>query len=111
MSEQLPVQKFERVADQTLVALCDALDALDDDRLDAELASGVLSVEIQGAGKIVINSHRAALQIWMAAGAKAWHFDWDGARWIAQKDGAELWATAEDKVGQALGAAIRLQQP
>jgi CyaY protein len=57
----------------------------------------------------VVNSHRAARQIWMAAERSAWHFDLaaDG-RWIATKSGDELWAAVEGVVGRKLGRAVAL---
>ncbi len=45
----------------------------------------------------------------MAAGASAWHFDFDGEAWIAAKSGDELWAMVEKCTGEKLGRAVTLR--
>ncbi len=107
---RLSEPEFEILADSTLNDLIEALSDLEDDRLDADLESGVLTVRFDDGAKHVINSHRAAGQIWMAAGSTAWHFDWDGARWVAGRTGDELWVTVEAKVAERLGGEIRLER-
>jgi CyaY protein len=69
----------------------------------------VLRLDLRDGTRIVINSHRAARQIWMAAIASAWHFDpaADG-RWRAAKSGEELRATVEKLVQERIGLAVRL---
>lgn len=100
--------RFERTAEQTLNALVDAIGGLELDDVDADLDSGVLTVAFADGGRFVINSHRAARQIWMAAGADAWHFDWDGREWRSTKGGEELWGLVRARVGAKLGRDIAL---
>jgi CyaY protein len=92
--------------------LVDALDALGDDALEAELANDILSIEFRDGAKYVVNSHRAARQIWMAAERTAWHFDYDVAnhRWIAGKTGDELWTALAGAVGHKLGRSVTLKR-
>lgn len=108
----LSEHEFERVADTTLHALIDALDVLDDARLESSLQMGVLNIEFQDGAKYVVNSHRAAKQIWMAAELSAWHFDWDAASgsWKAAKDGSELWSALEQVLGRKLGKNVKLSK-
>lgn len=108
-SPELTTSDFELIADETLDKMVEALAALEDDGLEADLESGVLSVRFEDGAKFVINSHRAALQIWMAAGTTAWHFDWDGRAWISSKSREELWATVNEKVGAKLGKTLELR--
>ena len=91
------------------IALGDAVDELGEE-VDAELASDILTIEFKGGSRFVLNSHRAARQIWMAADAHAWHFDAtpDGG-WVAHKDGSELWATLSATLSLKLGRAITLK--
>jgi CyaY protein len=90
-----------------------ALDAVEREDFEAELATDILSIEFLDGSKFIVNSHRAARQIWMAAEHSAWHFDWDQASssWIARKTGDELWHTLEHALGQKLGAPIALARP
>src|SRR5947209_5042997 len=102
-NEVISEQDFEREADGALHALERALG--DVDGLDVDLESGILALEFSDGVKYIINSHRAARQIWMAAERSAWHFDYDPgtARWVAQKSGDELRATIDGVISRKLG--------
>jgi CyaY protein len=101
---------YEERAYPELAALVRALDALERDDFEAELAHDILNIEFSDGGKFVINSHRAARQIWMAADRNAWHFDWidEKQRWIALKTGDELWATLSRSLSSKLGGTVEL---
>lgn len=106
----LSEEQYERLAFPELGALVRALDAIEHPNVEAELASDILTIEFTDGTRFVVNSHRAARQIWMAAERNAWHFDWvpDKRRWIAEKSGDELWATVSRVVTQRLGTPITL---
>lgn len=101
---------YEAVAVPELKALIRALDELDLPGLEAELASDILTLEFSDGARFVVNSHRAARQIWMAAELKAWHFDWvdEKKAWIATKSGEELWATLDSVLTRKLGVKVTL---
>lgn len=84
--------RFDLFADKTLQTILAALDTLD---IEAELELGVLKISFEDGPDYVVNSHRAARQIWMAAVATAWHFDPGPDGWIAAKTGDELRATVK----------------
>jgi CyaY protein len=102
--------EYERRAQPELLALVHALDAIDSDALEAELSSDILSLEFSDGAKYVLNSHRAARQIWMAAERAAWHFDWQPQleQWVAQKTGDELWSTLARILSEKLAKPIAL---
>ncbi len=104
-------REYERQAPLTLHALIAALDALEDEDFEAELASDILTVEFADGTKYIVNSHRAARQIWMAAELQAWHFDWqpDHARWVAEKTQEELWSTLGRVISGKLGRPLALE--
>jgi CyaY protein len=110
--DRLDEAEYERRAQSELVALRDSLDDLDSESVEAELASGILTVEFLDGTRFVINSHRAARQIWMAARHRAWHFDWspDTAAWRATKTGDELWAALAAAVSEQLGRPVQLSR-
>jgi CyaY protein len=101
---------FEVAAERELLALQSALDAADLD-VEVELQMGILTIELSDGTKYVVNSHRAARQIWMAADRAAWHFDYDDAshRWTAAKTGDELWSTMERVLASKTGKAVDLK--
>jgi CyaY protein len=103
--------EYEAVARPELQALVRALDELELSGFEAELANDILTLEFEDGKRYVVNSHRAARQIWMAAELQAWHFDWvpEEARWIASKSGDELWATLEAALSRRLRRAVTLR--
>lgn len=104
--------EYEARALPELRALVTALDALELSGVETELASDILTLELEGGARYVVNSHRAARQIWMAAERSAWHFDWDPERsaWIAKKTGDELWSTLSRVLSNKLGEPISLRR-
>src|ERR1700755_1555236 len=91
METALDEAGFDRVARDELHAIEDALAELDPEDVEITTSDGILRLDCRDGTKIVINSHRAARQIWMAAVASAWHFDpADGGVWRAPKTGGEV---------------------
>lgn len=105
-----PETEYVQAAQVALRTLIDALDALPGDDFEAELANDIVTLEFSDGTKYVINSHRAARQIWMAAERTAWHFDHDPATgaWRAAKTGDELLPTVERVLSKKLGRPLRL---
>src|SRR6267142_7068379 len=99
MNEPIDEATFDTTAELVLSRLESALN--DVDGVDVDLESGILTIEFEDGVRFVVNSHRAARQIWMAAGASAWHFDVDQATgvWTAKKTNDELWSCIEQQVG------------
>ena len=100
---------FDRVARDELRALEDAFGDIDPDDVEVSTSDGVLRLDLRDGTRVVINSHRAARQIWMAAVASAWHFDptADG-QWRAAKSGDELRATVSRLVRERIGVELHL---
>jgi len=110
--DRLDEAEYERRAQSELLALRDALDALDTEDVEAELEGGILTVEFLDDTQFVINSHRAARQIWMAAGRRAWYFDWntESGAWRSTKTADELWATLSAAISEQLGRPVPLSR-
>ena len=72
-------------------------------------SAGVLRLELRDGTRVVINSHRAAGQIWMAAVATAWHVDPlpDG-RWLASRTNEELRPTIARLLREHVGVEVQL---
>jgi CyaY protein len=106
----LSEEDYDALAFPELGALVRALDAFEHPDVEAELASDILTIEFTDGTRYVVNSHRAARQIWMAAERNAWHFDWvpQKKQWIAEKSGDELWSTVSRVIGKRLGTPVSL---
>src|SRR5436190_13772113 len=113
-TQALTESNYDAVAAPELQRLITSLDALTEDSeesLEAELASDILTIEFSDGTRYVLNSHRAARQIWLSAERSAWHFDHveSSNRWIASKSGDEMWATLSRLLSAKLGAAVTLR--
>lgn len=96
----LDTQTFDTIADAELKALDKALGDFDPDELEAEPTPGVLTLTVRARDKIIINSHRAAGEIWMAAFRNAWHFA------PHEENGRWVWRTATDELRATLGRVL-----
>jgi CyaY protein len=68
----------------------------------------VLEVEFADGSKLIINRHSAAREIWLAARSGGYHFRWDGAQWLATRDGEELLTAIGRCLTEQAGHAVDL---
>ena len=88
----------------------ESLANLENENLDVQLAGDVLTLTFADKTRFVINAHSAALQIWMAAGTTAWHFDYQKSTntWVATRTNEELLQTLAHQVGHKLNVRVSL---
>jgi CyaY protein len=109
--QKLDEARFDRLAADELKALDKALGDLDE-RLEVDLGADILKLQFEDGPTYIVNSHRAARQIWLAANVNAWHFSPDEAtgKWIDTREGRELWAVLADLIGTRFGRTVELQR-
>jgi CyaY protein len=101
--------RFEKLAAEELMALEARL--RDQEGLEADLANGILTLELDDGGpNIVVNSHAAARQIWVAANLSAAHFGYDEktSRWFDTRTGEEFRAKLGTLVSARVGRPVTL---
>lgn len=99
---------FNALAEAELVRIEAALEGCGLD-LDMELKQGgILEVEFDNGSKVIVNRHTAAREIWVAAKSGGFHFRAEGDKWIAGRDGTELYQVLSRVVGEQAGAAVML---
>ena len=101
--------RFEKLANEELTALEARL--RDQDGLEADLANGILMLELEDGGpNIVVNSHAAARQIWVAANLAAAHFGFDEntSRWFDTRTGEELRKKLGSLISDRVGRPVTL---
>lgn len=100
---------FDSAARDELHELEDAFANIDPDDVEVSTSDGVLRLDLRDGTRIVINAHRAARQIWMAAVASAWHFDpVDDGTWKASKTGDVLRPTLARLLHERIGVSVPL---
>jgi CyaY protein len=103
-------QEFLRRADECLERVESALAEVDPDELECTSTDGVLTLEFADRARFVLNRQTAANQMWFAAAARAWHFDWDAASgtWRDDRDQVELFARVAEEIGKKLGRGVKV---
>ena len=94
--------------DRCLELVATWLEDFDPDELDYATADGVLTLEFADGKRYVLNRQAGASQMWFAAGAQAWHYDWDGEgqRWVDDRDGHDLLENVREAVATKLGRSV-----
>ena len=104
-------QAFQQAAQQTLDAIESGLERIVDSvgvDIDLERQGNVLTLTFEDDAQIVINSHSAAQEIWVAARSGGFHYRLRDAHWIDSRSGEELFAALSRLVSEQSGTAVRL---
>lgn len=101
--------EFITLADQALKTIELALESSDADLDCSMTSSGVLEIEFDDGGKIIVNRHAVAKEMWVAARSGGFHFRWDGQSWRDTRSGRELMAALSDLVSAEAGTKIELR--
>ncbi|HUQ76443.1 MAG TPA: iron donor protein CyaY [Burkholderiales bacterium] len=86
--------------------------ALEECGVDADVErkeGGLIELEFVDGGRMVINRHGAAREIWVAARSGGFHFRWDGTTWRDTRDGGELFAALSRLVSTQSGQPVLLK--
>lgn len=101
-------RKFDTLADAAMASLEQALETSDVD-IDFEAKpGGILEIDFEDGSKIIVNKHRAAREIWVAARSGGFHFKPEDGRWVGTRDGEELMQLLARCLTEQSGQAIRL---
>ena len=85
--------------------------AADEAGVDLEISrqDNVIDIEFEDGSKVVINSHQAAGEIWVAARAGGFHFKpMPEGSWIDGRSGRELRAMLSEQLSAQAGTTIKL---
>ncbi|MBF0279963.1 MAG: iron donor protein CyaY [SAR324 cluster bacterium] len=69
------------------------LDEYEDD-MDYDQVDGKIEIIFEnGSSRLVVNTQRAISEIWLAGGARAWHFKWidEKQQWLAEAEQEEFY--------------------
>jgi CyaY protein len=104
-------QAFLRAAEATLDAIEASVErAVDGAGLDVEVErnDNVITLVFDDDSKVIVNSHSAAQEIWVAARSGGFHYRQQDGRWIDGRSGDELFAALSRLVSQQGGTAVVL---
>jgi len=102
--------EFLSAAEATLDAIEAAVERAVDAGLEAELerTDNVITLSFEDDSKIIVNSHSAAREIWVAARSGGFHYRHDGTSWVDGRSGDELFAALSRVVSAQGGQAVVL---
>lgn len=77
--------------------------------IDVDLVSeGVLEIEFDDGGMMVVNRHEVSREIWVAGRSGAHHFRWNGTGWFDTRSGEPLMVVVSALVSQMAGRPVVL---
>jgi CyaY protein len=98
-------QEFKNLASECLTRVENWAEDFDVDEMDYDLGDGLMKLEFPDGVRFVLNRQAGNHQMWLAAGVRAWHYDWDAERqsWFDDRDGHEFYARVREVVAEKLG--------
>lgn len=87
------------------------LEDFDPDEVDYSAGDGALTMEFPDGGRFVLSRQSATSQVWLAAGAHGWHFNYDPAadRWTDDRDDHDLYARIAESLSEKLGRPVEFE--
>ncbi len=104
--------EFIDLADNTIEAIQTAIDECGAD-IDYDEVGGVLTLEFDNGSKIIFSKQTPLKQLWMAAKAGGFHFNYDeaGQRWVCDSgDNEELYAMLSRLATEQADESIKVTQ-
>ena len=103
-------QEYLRLADTCLDRVADWLEGFDPDEVDYSTTDGMVSLDFPDGKRFVLNRQSGNSQMWLAAGVRAWHYDWSPEQecWLDDKDGHELYARLAEVVSEKIGRTVTI---
>jgi iron donor protein CyaY len=97
---------FRRSTTEALQNLLDEIDEIDAD-LDPGLSPGNLQVLFEDDGSVFVLSQQTPThELWLSANLTAWHFFYDGKRWVERDSGEDMLALLAGLFSTKLGQTI-----
>lgn len=99
---------FSTLSDDCLARVAKFCEPFDPDELDFATTDGVVTLEFSDRVRYVLNRQAATNQMWFAAGARAWHFNYDATKntWVDDRDGHDLFVRIGEVVSAKLGRSV-----
>jgi len=97
--------EFRDVSDACLGKVAKWLEDFDPDEVDYTAGDGVVTIEFAGGAKFILSRQSQMKQMWLAAGAHAFHYNWNPASstWLDDKDNHELFQRLAEAISEQVG--------
>lgn len=108
---QTEEQHFRQIVSAALDDLCEQIDAIDSDDIDARVTEGVLQVEFDSGGVFVLSQQVPVQELWLSAFSHAWHFKRVDGAWIERDSHEPMRDVLSANFSRKLGRPIALRDP
>jgi CyaY protein len=97
--------EFRERSDACIVKVANWLEDFDPDEVDFNTADGVVTIEFAGGAKFILSRQAQMKQMWLAAGSRAYHYNWDAGKsaWLDDKDGHDLFPRLAEAISEQTG--------
>ena len=97
--------EFRERSDACLGKVAKWLEDFDPDEVDFNTADGVVTIEFAAGAKFILSRQAQMKQMWLAAGSRAYHYNWDTGKssWLDDKDRHELFARLAEAISEQTG--------
>ena len=99
--------EFNQNVDETLQAIEEGLENCDAD-LDWDISGGILTIECDNGSQVIVNRQTPTRQIWVAARAGGFHFDYDKEKESWLQGELELFSLLNQALSEQSGEAVSL---
>ena len=109
-SSPMDTSEYQRRADDCLAKVASWLEDFDPDEVDYEEADGVLKLVFPDGKVYVLNRQAGSHQMWLAAEARAWHYNWsaEGEAWLDDRDAHNLFANLAKVLSTKIGREVAI---
>ncbi|RDE52020.1 MAG: iron donor protein CyaY [Candidatus Accumulibacter meliphilus] len=102
--------EFNALADAALQEIEAGLERSGADLDFERVADNVLEIEFADGGKVIVNRHDAAREVWVAARSGGFHYRWDGSSWQDTRGGEELMTALSRLLSEQAGESVSLRE-
>ncbi|MDG2306526.1 MAG: iron donor protein CyaY [Candidatus Binatia bacterium] len=103
-------QEYLHRADTCLSRVEAWLEDFDPDEVDYSTTDGMVSLEFPDGARFVLNRQSGNNQMWLAAGVRAFHYDWNESAdsWLDDRDGHDLYGKVAEVVSEKIGRSVSI---
>ena len=99
--------QFRHLVKDALQRLFDQIDDLPTDDIDPMSSDGVIDVCFEDDSHFVLSQQVPTRELWLSANLTAWHFNWDGERWLERNSREEMLGLLNRLFSEKLGMPVR----
>lgn len=88
---------YRLLVDETFSHIDAAFEPVDPDLAECSISQGALTILFSDGLRAIVSPQPPVRQMWLAFHDRGYHFNWDGAKWLDDKEaGRDLYGTIRD---------------